>query len=145
MVIYTLITLSPLAPVALSNAYLAHAITGECSGDCDVCGCSPLERANGTCCCQQKLQLQKKQKDDLAECCQKKEAGSVLVLRCQCPCGSGKALSLAKLPNSEILPFVFAAGLRDQLVAALPYDFPRRMSTRPGEPPDPPPRLLFSS
>lgn len=52
--VYMLITLSPLAPFAMHSKYVAHAVTGECSGDCHVDGCSLESRANHTCCCAQK-------------------------------------------------------------------------------------------
>ena len=51
--VYLTVTLTPLAPLALQSPSLAHAITGECSGDCDICGCSAETRANRTCCCAQ--------------------------------------------------------------------------------------------
>jgi hypothetical protein len=144
-VIYLFIALSPLAPLALGNSRLAHAMTGECSGDCDVCGCSPEQRANHTCCCQQKLKLQKQHQDSLAECCKNKDRGTTTVLRCSCPCGTGKALALLNLPNSETLPFVFDSrlGFGENSVAYL--DIPRRLPTRYGEPPKPPPRFSFTS
>ncbi len=52
--LYILITLTPLSPLALKSARIAHAVTGECSGDCDIDGCSLESRANHTCCCWQK-------------------------------------------------------------------------------------------
>ena len=52
--LYILITLTPLSPLALKSAHIAHAVTGECSGDCDIDGCSLESRANHTCCCWQK-------------------------------------------------------------------------------------------
>jgi hypothetical protein len=52
--IYLLIVLSPLAPCARNSKLLAHAITGECSGDCKIDGCSLERSATHTCCCGQK-------------------------------------------------------------------------------------------
>lgn len=57
-VIYLVIALSPLAPFAMYSKVVAHAVTGECSGDCDICGCSQESRANHTCCCAKKKQVQ---------------------------------------------------------------------------------------
>jgi hypothetical protein len=57
-VIYLVIALSPLAPFAMYSKVVAHAVTGECSGDCDICGCSLESRANHTCCCAKKKQMQ---------------------------------------------------------------------------------------
>ena len=56
--VYMLIVMSPLAPLAMHSKVVAHAVTGECSGDCDICGCSLESRANHTCCCAKKKQHQ---------------------------------------------------------------------------------------
>jgi len=56
MVIYLLITLSPLSTLAMQSKRVAHAVTGECSGDCDICSCSVESRASHTCCCSNKRQ-----------------------------------------------------------------------------------------
>lgn len=55
--IYTVITLSPIAPVFLHSKTIAHAITGECVGDCNICGCLLEARESNTCCCAKKQQL----------------------------------------------------------------------------------------
>lgn len=57
MTIYLSIALSPLAPLAMHSKVVAHAVTGECVGDCNVCGCSQESRANHTCCCAKKKQM----------------------------------------------------------------------------------------
>jgi hypothetical protein len=51
--LYLLIVLTPLAPMVMHSPRLAHAITGECSGDCAICDCSPERSAARTCCCWQ--------------------------------------------------------------------------------------------
>jgi len=56
MTVYLLIVLSPLAPLAMYSKSVAHAVTGECSGDCNICGCSLESRTNHTCCCAKKKQ-----------------------------------------------------------------------------------------
>lgn len=56
--IYLAIILSPLASFAMHSKVVAHAVTGECVGDCDICGCSQESRANHTCCCAQKKRMQ---------------------------------------------------------------------------------------
>lgn len=54
--IYLLIVFTPLAPLAMQSKSIAHAVTGECSGDCSIDGCS-LERSTAhNCCCWQKKQ-----------------------------------------------------------------------------------------
>jgi hypothetical protein len=54
--LYLLIALAPLAPIALHSKAVAHGVTGECSGDCTICGCSPESRLARTCCCAKKKQ-----------------------------------------------------------------------------------------
>jgi hypothetical protein len=56
--VYMLIVMSPLAPLAMHSPVVAHAVTGECSGDCDICGCSLESRASKTCCCAKKRHQQ---------------------------------------------------------------------------------------
>ncbi|GAM09728.1 hypothetical protein OR1_02008 [Geobacter sp. OR-1] len=56
IIAYVTLLLGQLAPMAMGSAIITHAITGECSGDCDIDGCSPASRANHTCCCGQKKQ-----------------------------------------------------------------------------------------
>jgi hypothetical protein len=51
-----MIVLSPLASLAMYSKIVAHVVTGECSGDCNICGCSLESRANHTCCCAKKKQ-----------------------------------------------------------------------------------------
>jgi len=56
--VYMLVVMSPLAPLAMHSKVVAHAVTGECSGDCDICGCSIESRASKTCCCTKKRRQQ---------------------------------------------------------------------------------------
>lgn len=52
--LYILIALTPLSPLMLNSALIAHAVTGECSGECEIDGCPLESRSNHTCCCWQK-------------------------------------------------------------------------------------------
>jgi hypothetical protein len=52
--IYLVIAFSPLTPFAMQSKPAAHAVTGECSGDCRIDGCSLERSATHTCCCRQK-------------------------------------------------------------------------------------------
>jgi hypothetical protein len=92
-VIYLLINLSSLAPLALSSATVAHAATGECAVDCDICGCSAEGRANHTCCC-----------------CLKKKRHKMTMPTCNCPCGSNNHPGLPGAEKSEQLPYHFVEG-----------------------------------
>jgi hypothetical protein len=120
-------------------------MTGEGAGDGNCCCCSPEKRANHTCCCQQKLKLKSDRDASLPDCCRKKGSGQAEATSRGCACGSGKTAALPKLPKGEILPFVFQTGLNFRLTSAKHHDQIRRMATRTGDPPEPPPRLpLFS-
>jgi hypothetical protein len=141
--IYLAITMSPLAPLALKSPRLAHAITGECSGDCDICGCSPERRANHTCCCwQKKLRHQHEQEEaNLPPCCRKTKRSAGPILTCNCPCGSNKTIGLWGGSQNEQLPYRFAGVVpvcAGEQHLALPLD---RLADRHGDPPDPPPKL----
>jgi len=57
-IIYALLVLSPLAPLARQSATGTHAANRECSGDCAIDGCALESRVNHTCCCWQKKQRQ---------------------------------------------------------------------------------------
>lgn len=52
--IYLLMVFSPLAPLAMHSKRVAHVVTGECSGDCQIDGCSLEHSAAHACCCWQK-------------------------------------------------------------------------------------------
>jgi len=52
--IYLLMVFSPLAPLVLQSKRVTHALTGECSGDCQIDGCSLEHSAAHSCCCWQK-------------------------------------------------------------------------------------------
>jgi len=140
--VYLLITMSPLAPLALKSPRLAHAITGECSGECDICGCSPERRANHTCCCwQKKLRHQHEQEEaNLPPCCKKKKHVGGPALTCNCPCGSNKLLGLWGAAKYEQLPYRFVGVEPVFLNDSHFYAVSNRLADRYGEPPDHPPR-----
>lgn len=176
-VIYGLIALAPLAPVPLHSKTVLHAVTGECVGDCTVCGCSPEARVNGTCCCAQKHKLQQDRTTTVtgsccvpnsappapstaatnkSSCCSGKNGEqvhdghethghspdnrTVTLLKCGCPCGSGKQFALSGV-SFEYIPAAAS-------IITAPYEYitayviiPHRAPYRHGEPPTPPPEL----
>lgn len=87
--LYLLIVLTPLAPMVMHSPRLAHAITGDCTGDCSICGCAPERSASHTCCCWQNRRAAaqrqlaatghsteaapERQPQKLPSCCQKKQ------------------------------------------------------------------------
>lgn len=54
--VYLLIVFSPLTSLAMQSKTINHAVTGECSGDCSIDGCSLEQSAAHACCCWQKKQ-----------------------------------------------------------------------------------------
>ncbi len=142
--IYLVIVTSPLAPLALRSPVIAHAVTGECVGNCDICGCSPAQRADRTCCCWRKKQRHdREQERTVANCCQKKRPDSTPILSCGCPCGGSKMPGLWGGEKFELLLYHFTEG-----TTALHEDEPSayrndRLRDRYREPPDPPPKLHF--
>jgi len=152
-----LIVMSPLASLAMYSKTALHLVTGECSGDCDICGCSPESRANHTCCCAKKNQKRAAKPD----CCAKKtdkqnavEPGvqqkpdsnrSETVFKCGCPCGTGKVLSLTGFGSNELLPVAAGVRIEPQAAETLFTSLSHRLASRHGDPPDPPPRLSHFS
>ncbi|HEY6839395.1 MAG TPA: hypothetical protein VI389_11675 [Geobacteraceae bacterium] len=146
--VYTLVVMSPLAPLAMRSPAIAHAVTGECAGDCAVCGCSPEQSANRTCCCwRKKLQHEHEHEHEhahkVSDCCKHEEHGKP-VLKCGCPCGDAKQLGLWGV-KVEQLPYRFT---QKNLVFCVDTAFPlrnERLTDRHGDPPDPPPKLAILS
>jgi hypothetical protein len=59
----------------MNSKHVAHAITGECVGDCNICGCSAESRANNTCCCAKKRRLSAQSSDaEKQPCCTSQKA-----------------------------------------------------------------------
>jgi hypothetical protein len=144
LVIYSLITVSPLAPLTLKSPKAAHAVSGECSGNCNICGCSAERRANHTCCCWQKKLRHQNGNEKVADCCKKKMRHRMAMISCNCPCGGNKQPFLPGSENSEYLSCRFDGVVvmdNDTLSFASSY----RMSDRDIDPPDPPPKLHLLS
>jgi hypothetical protein len=147
--VYLLITLSPLSSIAMHSKVVAHAVTGECSGDCNICGCSAENRANHTCCCAKKRQQQahvhEDDEDGAADCCKKKPVKKKTVIACGCPCGSGKQAVLSASGTSEVLPFHFTEQFKTPHTETTFTDPTQQLTSRFGDPPDPPPKLSTRS
>jgi len=143
--IYLLINLSPLAPLLTWSPVIAHALTGECAGDCDICGCSPERRADRTCCCWQKKLAHEHEQENVPDCCKTKHRADTPILTCNCPCGSKKQLGLWGTEKSEHLPYCYtrsAFPLEGETRFLCHAD---RLTVRHGEPPERPPKLAFLS
>jgi hypothetical protein len=138
LALYTVIVMSPLAPIAMRSAYLAHALTGRCSGDCDICGCSLERRAARACCCwKKKVNEQASQSDH----CKNKHGPPQIILTCSSPCGekqvsvdvSGK-LKLLPARNHDFPSVLFESRSIEKL--------PLILAANRDEPPDPPPKYI---
>jgi len=144
-VIYLTILLSPFASLAMHSKTVAHALTGECSGDCSICGCSAESRATRTCCCskkkQQQARIQENEDDAIPDCCKKVPAKEkIMIASCGCPCGSGKAMALPGDKTDEILVYYFTAQFVLPQVTCRYSELSHLLTSRHVEPPDPPPR-----
>jgi hypothetical protein len=143
-VIYSLIIMGPLAPLALKSPRVAHAVTGECSGNCEIDGCSAERRASRTCCCWIKKLKQEQAKKNVPECCRKKQ-NKTPMFTCNCPCGGKKLPGLAGAERTEVLPYRFAEEIVTPDVNAHFTSYGKRLTDHHGDPPDPPPKLNLIS
>lgn len=141
-VMFLTITLSPLANLSMRFAAVAHAVSGQCTGDCDTCGCSLERRAAHTCCCwYNKLKQHASHKAGETDCCRKAKNSETEKLTSTCPCGSGKTLALCALQEFQIVPYHFTMEIPPPAEDSLSHDIPDRLVGRTGEPPVPPPKL----
>jgi hypothetical protein len=143
--IYIVTAISPLAPLALKSATVAHAVTGECTGDCNTCGCSPERMASHTCCCwQKKLKNEHrhhKHEERKSTCCKKKMPDTKTILSCNCPCGRDKQPALWGEERLELLPYRFSGEISYPREGRLSRSIDPLLTTRYCEPPKPPPKL----
>jgi hypothetical protein len=149
MALYLTIIFSPLAPFATHSTDAAPMAIRECSGDCNLCGCSPESRAANTCCCSKKRQQQAHIHEDVEadepECCKKERADKKTVIACGCPCGNGKQDALSASGISELLPFHFTEQFSIPHRYTTFSNLTKRLTSRHVNPPDPPPKLSFCS
>lgn len=186
--LYAVIALSPLAPIALKSARIAHVVTGECSGDCEIDGCSLESRIGHSCCCARSKQTQTEQIAQVAPaCCSPKVAQTVpepeagcceatpkvasakqsgccvvgasdhpvqtasgadregrdrqTVYKCGSPCGNGAPLAFSGIVKMELIPAAFTGIDRRISLEQTRQLSPGHLTSRYGDPPDPPPKL----
>lgn len=142
---YLMITVSPLAHLALGPATGPRAVIGECSSDCGICGCSPELMASRTCCCWQKRMKENErhhghEDHEAGHRKQERHTKTELSYGC-CPCGSGKQIALWGAGKFELLPYQFLGDTPAPREGSLSHHFQPRLTTRHDDPPDPPPRL----
>jgi len=139
-----MIVLNPLVSVVLDSPLIAHALTGQCAGDCALCGCAPERSANHTCCCWlNKPQLRYDEDQNRSTCCNKKpsdEKKSKTIISSR-PCGSGKIAALALMEQGDIFPYDFTAQIPVTLESKLTGLNPHCQTDWLGEPPEHPPKI----
>jgi hypothetical protein len=144
--LYLAMIFSPLVPFAMQSTGTDPVVVRECSGDCNLCGCSPESRAANTCCCSKKRQQQAHLHDDgedgTADCCKKDSVAKKAVIACGCPCGSGKQATLSSSGTSETLPFHFTEQFGTPHTETTFTTPAQRLTSRHNDPPDPPPKLV---
>ena len=147
--LYLAIILIPLASFDMQSTNAAPVGIRECTGDCNLCGCSPESRASNTCCCsmkrQQQAQIHEDGEDSSPDCCKKKPVEKKTVIACCCPCGNGKQTALSASGTSELLPFHFTEQFSTPHADTHFPILTHRLTSRHGEPPDPPPKLSICS
>ena len=143
-VFYLILLSGPIASIAMHSKTVLHAITGECSADCSICGCSPESRALNTCCCSKKRKQEAHTHEDEAatpDCCKKKPVEKkTTIASCGCPCGSGKSIALSAGSTNEILPYYFTEQIVLSYSETLYSELSHLMISRDVEQPDPPPK-----
>ncbi|MDA8430460.1 MAG: hypothetical protein M0T70_14505 [Geobacteraceae bacterium] len=145
-IIYLLLSLGPLTAGIKHANLFAHSIRVECSGDCNLCGCSPEKRASKTCCCSMKQQQEAQARaheseDGTADCCKKlPEKKQTFV--CSYPCGSDQQIDLTAADESEVIPSHFREGFSLSPIETTFTTTAHLLASRHGDPPDPPPKLV---
>jgi hypothetical protein len=165
--LYLVMVFSPLASFAMHGTKSGARVIRECSGDCNICGCSPESRAAHTCCCARKKQLQdhthdhdqdgasdccstkpeqharvhEDSADSTPDCCMKEAAPQdPVIISCSCPCGNGKQTALSISSSSEVLLYHFTEQFTIPHTDTTFSNLTPRLTSRLGEPPDPPPQ-----
>ncbi|WP_250679947.1 hypothetical protein [Geomonas sp. Red32] len=143
IVIHLLMMVSPIASFAKENAPL-RPVAAACSGDCDVCGCSPESRSAGTCCCSRKRQLEARlhgRGQDKPACCREKvPEEKVVVLSCGCPCDDDDDDALGGSDTDTVLISRHSCPSAVPVIALRRPIPPPALVSRRLQPPDPPPK-----
>ncbi|GAB4295906.1 MAG: hypothetical protein Fur0034_04770 [Desulfuromonadia bacterium] len=159
---YLLVILSTLAPLSLLSRHVAHAVTGECTGSCEIDGCSLEARRNHTCCCWQKKLRASRVKVVASTPCSPTDRdhaqrvtcsadsnllepgqSTMPVYRCGDRCGKGKLDSFLFPSTPEVVPPEIMTEISGPSWGDLRFHpFNHHLSSMEREPPEPPPRLL---
>ena len=146
--LYLAIIFSPLAPFAMPSTNATPLTYRECAGDCNLCGCSPESRATSTCCCikrEHQAHIHEDDEEGTPDCSKMKPVEKKSVIACGYPCGSGKQAALSTAGAFELLPFLFTEQFSIPPTDTHYSILTQRLTSRHGEPPDPPPKLSMCS
>lgn len=151
-VIFVMIIMGPLAPLAMRSPAMATVASGECSGDCATCGCSLERSATRTCCCwQKKARLQEEEQEqvqNMSSCCKpqktlhKKSQKKVVSIKSHCPCERNKLNAVFGSTEPPLLTSRIVVMMPVYTEHRLPLLFHKPMPERQDEPPDPPPEAF---
>ena len=153
-VIFIMILLSPLAPLAMwSPSVLAAKVTGECTGDCRTCGCSLERSSTRTCCCwQKKYMLQEEEKSQNSPICckpqksmQKKDQKKMVSIKSHCPCERNKLNAIFGSVESPLCTCNTVVVDPVYTEQRMTIQLQQCMKERQADPPDPPPKLIIYS
>lgn len=145
---YLLIALGPIIPLVAHSHLIPHPVTGECSGDCAICGCSPERSASRTCCCWQKRLCCRRGPKQVAgaDCCRKtKRVAKGSRGYSVPPCGSGNRFATLGGETFEQLHTGFASTVIVVLTESTTSPVYPCPAERYDDPPDPPPKLVVLS
>jgi len=142
--LYLAILFSPLASFAMHGMKTKAAIARECSGDCNLCGCSLESRTSNTCCCSKKraqqAHIHQEDVESVPDCCKTKPAKKETVIACGCPCDKDEQNVLAANAASELLPFYFNEVIHIPHTDTSYFSSVQQLTNRLHEPPVPPPK-----
>lgn len=143
--IFIIMSLGPLLPLTMQSAAIAHAITGECTGDCNSCGCSLERRASHTCCCWQKKKMRQSMNKSKKSCCKGENTTPKTIISSHCPCGSGKLLAACGVEEFPFNSFPFTGEINRPMTCQVFQERHHHQAIRSNEPPAPPPKISIFS
>jgi hypothetical protein len=71
--------------------------------------------------------------------------GAPPVFKCGCPCGDPDELASGSGGKFELVPYRFMGQIMASPASAYPHYDPQRLTSRHGDPPDPPPKLTVAA